>query len=151
MTDSGRTVYGGGGITPDEKYQPPKYNKFQTEVLRKFAFFSFTAKYFGGKEAKLPAGWTPDQTVMNDFHQYLLKQDVQFTEGEYAENQQWLKDQLRREMYITAFGVEDARKLGIETDPIVLKAVDSLDKAKSLQENARKLIVQRTQQQKNNR
>ena len=23
MTDSGRTVYGGGGITPDEKYEPP--------------------------------------------------------------------------------------------------------------------------------
>ncbi len=29
-TDSGRTVYGGGGITPDEKYVPAKYNKFQT-------------------------------------------------------------------------------------------------------------------------
>ena len=52
MTDSGRTVYGGGGITPDEKFLPPKYNKFQTEVLRKFAFFTFTAKYFGGKDSK---------------------------------------------------------------------------------------------------
>src|SRR4051794_18033319 len=38
MTDSGRTVYGGGGISPDEKFSPPKYSKFQTEVLRKFAF-----------------------------------------------------------------------------------------------------------------
>ena len=37
MTDSGRTVYGGGGITPDEKYEPPKLNKFQIEVLRKYA------------------------------------------------------------------------------------------------------------------
>ena len=143
-------MYGGGGITPDEKYQPPKYDKFQTEVLRKFAFFSFTAKYFGGKEAKLPAGWAPDQTVMNDFHQYLLKEGVTFTEAEFAEHNQWLKDQLRREMYITAFGVEDARKLGIEADPIVLKAVESLPKAQALQENARKLIVQRTQQ-KNSR
>jgi carboxyl-terminal processing protease len=151
MTDSGRTVYGGGGITPDEKFQPPKYNKFQTEVLRKFALFSFTAKYFGGREAKLPTGWTPDQAIMNDFHQYLMKENLQFTEAEFAENQQWLKEQLRREMYITAFGVEDARKLTIESDPIVLKAVDSLPKAQALQENARKLIVQRTQQQKNNR
>jgi carboxyl-terminal processing protease len=151
MTDSGRTVYGGGGITPDEKFQPPKYNKFQTEVLRKFALFSFTAKYFGGREAKLPSGWTPDQAIMNDFHQYLMKENLQFTEAEFAENQQWLKEQLRREMYITAFGVEDARKLTIESDPIVLKAVDSLPKAQALQENARKLIVQRTQQQKNNR
>jgi carboxyl-terminal processing protease len=151
MTDSGRTVYGGGGITPDEKFTAPKYNKFQTEVLRKYAFFSFTAKHFGAKEAKLPKGWAPDATLMNEFHQYLLKENVPFTEAEYAENQQWVKDQLRREMYITAFGVDEARRLGIETDPLVLKAVDSLDKAKSLQENAKKLIVQRMQQQKSRR
>ncbi len=151
MTDSGRTVYGGGGITPDEKFLPPKYNKFQTEVLRKFAFFSFTAKFFGGKEAKLPKGWEPDQAVMNDFHAFLLKEGVPFTEAEFAENHEWLKQQLRREMYITAFGVEESRKLGVETDPVVLKAVDSLDKAKSLQENARKMIVQRMQQQRTTR
>ena len=29
MTDSGRTVYGGGGITPDEKIESPKSNNFQ--------------------------------------------------------------------------------------------------------------------------
>jgi carboxyl-terminal processing protease len=78
------------------------------------------------RKRNCPKGWAPDAALMNDFHQYLLKEGVQFTEGEYAENQQWVKEQLRREMYITAFGVEDARKLGIETDPIVLKAVDSL-------------------------
>src|SRR5215813_3001216 len=34
MTDSGRTVYGGGGITPDEKYVAPKLEQFQIELLR---------------------------------------------------------------------------------------------------------------------
>ena len=33
MTDSGRTVYGGGGITPDEKIEAPKSNDFQDELL----------------------------------------------------------------------------------------------------------------------
>src|SRR5580700_4544710 len=46
MTDSGRTVYGGGGITPDEKYDAPKLNKFQIELLRKFAVFNFSAEFF---------------------------------------------------------------------------------------------------------
>jgi carboxyl-terminal processing protease len=148
MTDSGRTVYGGGGISPDEKFTGPKLNKFQTDVLRKFAFFSFTAKYFGGREAKLPQNWAPDVAIMNDFHQHLLKQGVEFTEAEFAENHDWLKQELRREMYITAFGVEQSRKLRMETDPVVLKAIESLDKAQALQENARKMIVQRMQQQK---
>jgi hypothetical protein len=48
-------------------------------------------------------------------------------------------------MYITAFGVEGARKLGIENDPVVLKAIDSLPKAKALLDSAKKMIVQRTQ------
>ncbi len=32
LTDSGRTVYGGGGITPDEKIETPKTNRFQDEL-----------------------------------------------------------------------------------------------------------------------
>ena len=43
LTDSGRTVYGGGGITPDEKIETPKTNHFQDELLYKDVFFHFAA------------------------------------------------------------------------------------------------------------
>lgn len=143
-TDSGRTVYGGGGITPDAKYEPPKYNKFQTELLRKFTFFNFTAKYFGARtDLKLPKGWEPDQEVENDFHQYLLGQNVAFTEAEWAENHTWIKQQLKREMYATAFSYEDSQKVAIEVDPMVQKAVDVMPEAKALLDKSKKLIVQR--------
>jgi carboxyl-terminal processing protease len=145
MTDGGRTVYGGGGITPDEKYAPAKLNRFQIDVLRKQAFFNFTARFFAGRDTKLPKGWEPDQNVDNDFHQFLLKEGLQFSEAEYTENHAWLKQQLRREIYITAFSVDDARRLSIETDPVMAKAIDALPKAKALLESAKKLIVQRTQ------
>jgi carboxyl-terminal processing protease len=143
MTDSGRTVYGGGGIEPDEKIAPTKLNRFQGQLLYKYAFFNFTAKYFGKGEAKLPKGWTPDDAVMAEFHSYLLKEGLQFTEAEFAENNEWVKQQLRREMYLTAFGVEEARKLAVESDPAVTKALEGLPKAKALLENAQKLVVQR--------
>ena len=148
MTDSGRTVYGGGGITPDEKFIPPKWNKFQSEVERKFAFFSFSAKYFGSHETKLPKDWTPDPKLMNDFHAYLLKENVPFTEAEFAENHEWLQQRLKKEMLITSSGVEDSRKYAVETDPIVLKAIDSFPKAQSLKDTARKMIVQQRLQLK---
>ena len=85
----------------------------------------------------------PDEAILNDFNQYLLKESVQFTEAEFTENLDWIKQQLRREVFINAFSIEDARKMGVSTDPMVLKAVDSLPKAKELLDKARQLLVQR--------
>jgi carboxyl-terminal processing protease len=152
MTDSGRTVYGGGGITPDEKYEAPKLNKFQTEILRKYALFNYSAAYFGSHDSKLPKGWEPDETVVNEFHASLLKSGVEFTEGEFAENHDWVKQQLKREMYITAFSLEESQRVAVEQDPEVLKAIDSMPKAKALLDTAKKLVVERmTRQERANR
>ena len=65
MTDAGRTVYGGGGISPDEKFTTPKFTPFQVQILSKFAFFNFSKRYFGSHEAKLPKNWSPDANIMN--------------------------------------------------------------------------------------
>jgi carboxyl-terminal processing protease len=148
MTDSGRTVYGGGGITPDEKYEVPKLNKFQIEVLRKFALFNFSSAYFGPKaDAHLPKGWEPDETIVNDFHDYMMKNGVEFTEADFTANHQWVKEQLKREMYITAFSYEQSRIVTIQQDPEVAQAVESMPKAVTLIESAKKLLVQRVTQQ----
>src|SRR5438046_2947772 len=45
LTDSGRTVYGGGGITPDVKIAPLKTNHFQDSLLQHYAFFNFAKRY----------------------------------------------------------------------------------------------------------
>ena len=148
MTDSGRTVYGGGGITPDEKYEAPKLNKMQMELLRKYAFFNFTKYYFGSHDIKLPKGWDPDNTVLNEFHDYLMKNDYSFTEAEWAENHTWIKRYLKREMYITAFNIDESRKVDIESDPEVERAVEAMPKARALLDSAKKIIVQRMEAQR---
>jgi carboxyl-terminal processing protease len=142
MTDSGRTVYGGGGISPDEQFAP-KYDNFQTDLVRKYAFFNFTKHYFGNREAKLPKGWVPDEAILTEFHDFLLKQGFKFTEAEFTLNHAWLKQALQREMYITAFSIDDSRRVAIETDPMVEKGVDAMPKAKALLDNARKIVAQR--------
>ncbi len=43
LTDSGRTVYGGGGITPDDKIDTPKSIHFQDVLLEHYAFFNFAS------------------------------------------------------------------------------------------------------------
>jgi carboxyl-terminal processing protease len=142
MTDSGRTVYGGGGISPDEQFVP-KWDNFQTDLVRKFAFFNFTKHYFGSREAKLPKGWVPDEKVLTEFHDYLLEQNFKFTEAQFTQDHAWIKQYLQREMYITAFNIDESRRIAIETDPMVEKAIDAMPKAKALLDNARKVVAQR--------
>ncbi len=132
QTDLGRTVYGGGGIAPDEKYEAPKPNPFQVSVLRKNPFFTFTAQYFGSKEATLPKGWAPDEKLMNSFHDYLMKQGLQFSEADWTANHEWLRNRLQQEMYITAFSLDDSKKLQVSEDAEVIKAMDALPKASDL-------------------
>jgi carboxyl-terminal processing protease len=145
MTDSGRTVYGGGGIAPDEKFELPKSNRLQATFIRNYAFLNFTAHYFTTHDRKAIAkDWVPDAAVIQDFRQFALKQGLQFTEAEFNENLDWIKQQIRREVFISVFNIEDSRRMSIETDPMVIKAIESLPKAKELLENAKKMIVQRT-------
>jgi len=144
MTDSGRTVYGGGGIAPDEKFLSPRPNRFQTELLRKYIFFNFTSKYFGKKRASLPKNWEPDASIISEFRQFLLDSGVSFTEAEFAENDEWVKSQLKREMYATAFSVDEANRVAIESDPVVAKAIESLPKARALLETVKRVIAQRS-------
>ncbi|HUA87040.1 MAG TPA: S41 family peptidase [Bryobacteraceae bacterium] len=144
MTDSGRTVYGGGGITPDEKYTVPKLNKFQIQLLRKYSFYDFSAKFFAGRhEATLPKGWEPDEQLVNQFHDFLMTNKVQFADADFISNHDWIKEQLKYQLAITGFGYDESEKIRIEQDPEVLKAIDSLPKAKALVDNAKKMMVQR--------
>jgi carboxyl-terminal processing protease len=137
QTDLGRTVYGGGGITPDEKFVPAKLDAFEINVLRKNAFFNFSAAFFANHDTKLPKGWVPDETVLEGFHDYLIKQAVPFTEADWTANHAWVRDQLRAEMYITAFSYEDSQRVSVEQDPEVQKAIDAMQKAAKLQLQSR--------------
>ena len=141
MTDSGRTVYGGAGISPDEKYTDT-YNKFQIELLRRQTFREYIPKYFTTHDTKLPSGWMPDQAMVAEFHKYCLDLGAQFTEAEWAENLNWTKVQLKREALITTDSLDASLRYAIETDPVVLKAIDSLPKAQALLDNAKKQMVQ---------
>jgi carboxyl-terminal processing protease len=143
MTDGGRTVYGGGGISPDEKYVPPKYNPFQTQLLTKFAFFNFATRYFCTHDTKLPVNWMPDRNTLTAFQDYLTKEKFRFSPEEFDQNKDWIKRNIRQELYASAFGADEARRIAVEADPMVEKAVESMPKAMALVQSAHRVIVQR--------
>jgi carboxyl-terminal processing protease len=142
MTDSGRTVYGGGGITPDENYKVEAMDRLQSQLYRN-GLFSFTRSYFASHSSHVSAGWMPDEQVLDDLHDYLLKNDYKFTLKEWAMDQEWIKRYLTREMYVWAFNKDASDQVFAQMDPEVEQAMEAMPKAAALAANARKIVGER--------
>jgi carboxyl-terminal processing protease len=142
-TDSGRKVYGGGGITPDEKYDPPKSTPFERRLAGADAFFRFASVYFSGREPILAEGWTPDTAVMDQFKNYLKEQKVPFTDAEFEANHQWTFDQVRAELIGRAQGQVAAERVTLKDDPEVVYAISSMPKAQALFQQVLRVLARR--------
>jgi len=145
-TDGGRKVYGGGGITPDEKY-PTHTNIFQRRLQPYLggpgAFYHFADSYFGGKKPHLPENWQPDADTVQRFKEFLQSKKITFTDAEFAANLDWIRTNLRYEMIFRAFDRRTATQLSIQVDPEVLKAIDSMPKAAALLKDSNRVLAER--------
>jgi carboxyl-terminal processing protease len=141
MTDSGRTVYGGGGITPDVKIPNEKTNKFEDTLLEKYAFFNFAKHYVINHQVNKQ--FEVDEAVMQEFRKFLDEQKIPFTEADLAQNSDWIKSNIKAELFINEFGQQEGMRVHAENDPEVEKALELLPQAKALADNAKKIVAQR--------
>ena len=149
LTDSGRQVTGGGGITPDIVVDAPKLTKFQQLLFRGDVLFpaetgagGFT-RYFLGTKPTVAKDFEVDDNVMHMFREYLSKHNVRYTEPEIAENQDWIKRKIKQEVFMSVFNMQEGFKVLLEGDPQVQKAVEAIPQARALYQNARRVVAQR--------
>jgi carboxyl-terminal processing protease len=152
LTDSGRQVYGGGGITPDVDYVTPKTTPFQQLLERgskniiypvDIGVGDFTT-YFLGTKPNITKNFTVDDSVIALFKKYLQKREVPFTDQDIAENLVWIKNHIKREVFTSIYGQMEGFRVETEVDPEVAQAVDLLPKSRALYENARRMLAERT-------
>ena len=143
QTDSGRTVYGGDGITPDEKYSTPKLTTLESQLVGSLSFYFFSADYFGNHPATLSREWTPDDKLLDSFREFAAKRSVPIKADEFQRDRQWIAEHLREEFFITAFSQDDADRMALNNDPEIRKAVESLPSSKALLDKAREIIANR--------
>src|SRR5262245_59351916 len=142
LTDSGRTVYGGGGITPDVKIAPLKTTRFEDTLLQKYAFFNFAAHYLNGRS--VDKNFQVNDQVIQEFRKFLEAQKIAYTEAELSEGMDWIKAQIKTELFIAQFGQQEGLRVRAETDPQILSALNLLSKAKELADNAKHVVAQRS-------
>ncbi len=149
LTDGGRQVFGGGGITPDVPVTEPKLNDFQQLLLRRDVFFpyqggvgSFTT-YFLGTKPDITKDFVVDDNVMNLFRGRLDKENIRYTAADISDNLDWIKREIKKEVFISVFGLPAGYQVELEDDPQVIAAIESLPKARTLYDNVRRITAQR--------
>src|SRR5438067_1824830 len=141
LTDSGRTVYVGGGISPDVKVEAVKSNRFQDAMLQHDAFFKFLKHYIVVHH--VTKSFEVDDAVMQEFRKSLDADKTPYTEADLVQNSEWIRTNIKSELFVDAFGQEEGLKIRAESDPEVVKALDLLPQARQLADNAKKVIAER--------
>jgi carboxyl-terminal processing protease len=132
LTDSGRTVYGGGGITPDEKIPEIKVNHFEDQMLiHGDQFFHFATHYMATHTVSKDL--VVDDALQQQFKDYLKAQKIDFTDKDFAENLDWVKAKLKSELFISQFGQTAGNKVMTEWDPQIAKALTYMPEALALE------------------
>jgi carboxyl-terminal processing protease len=140
LTDSGRTVYGGGGITPDVVIPPLKGNHFQDTLLQHYAFFNFAKRYVVTHHPT--KSFEVDDATLQEFRKSLDEANVPYTQADLVDNNDWLRANIKSEIFVDAFGQDEGLKVRTETDPEVQKALELLPQAKALADNAKKIVAE---------
>ena len=141
LTDSGRTVYGGGGITPDVKIEPPKATPFQEVLLEHDAFLGFTEQYLAHRT--IARDFQVDEGVVNEFRQYLTSQNIEFTPEELSKNLDWVKANIKSKLFATQFGESSGLRVQADWDPEIQQAITLMPQASQLEQHVEQVLAQK--------
>ena len=130
-TDSGREVYGGGGITPDFEVKARKINEFLLLLTSRGMIFSFIRAY-NADHPTVDRNFQATPEILEEFRTYLTSQKLIYKESDFTDNTDFIKSQMRYEYVLSRVGQAEARKVLLETDPQFAKALEVLPQAKAL-------------------
>ncbi len=149
LTDTGRQVYGEGGITPDVVAAWPKENVFQ-ELLERRGVLTPSSQTVGdfvrfylGTRPVITKDFQVDDSVLAQLRKFLGQQNIQYTQAQIAQNAPWLRWEIKREVFTSLFGLDEGYRVALEQDPQLGKAIESIPQAKALYAGARKTLAQR--------
>jgi carboxyl-terminal processing protease len=158
-TVTGRTVYGGNGITPDETVTMPAMKENHTEMHDSLFFFAretVSGRVAGLENYRLtrpvqfgqrvrPSDFPPSDALFSAFKNYLKQKEPEnFSDSSIDADKRFVVSKIRYFLATAAFGSVAANQVLIEEDPQVAKAVELLPKAQSMAQAAQKSLQNRS-------
>ncbi len=167
QTDSGRTVQGGGGITPDIVVPMRELNRFEALLTSKDVFFDYARRLTTGqvvaasdlglpvKSAEVPAPgakairnmakFEVTDGILDDFKEALRSRKIEFTEADINDNVDFIKRRIKQEVFNSSLGLQEGFKVAVQGDTQVLKALEVMPEARALMATGRLTTAAQTQ------
>lgn len=142
-TNSGRTVLGGGGITPDYVVKSEKATGLILTLFRKNLFYDYVKIYMEGQgfslrekyknryeDFKLKYVITED--FLNEFRKFIENKEIKIDEKEYVSDMNFLKARLKADISQMIFGIEGYWGIIVDVDNQVQKALTLFPEAEKI-------------------
>jgi carboxyl-terminal processing protease len=151
FTDSGRKVYGGGGIEPDRRFDGPSDGFNPTRLGRSIAarnLFDTYAQQFarrgdtrisraGGQTRELDSTYEVTDAMLSEFKALVQRSPIVFDEGSWQKDIDYVKAMIHREIDMDLFGVGVAYQNLAKRDPQLQFALGLFPEAQQLLESGR--------------
>ena len=134
----GRSLVGGGGITPDVTVQPDTLSEDESDAVRTLyreagalsaALFDFAVQYVGARPGLTPDFPVTDATL-DELYTYLTEEaELSVDRPTFDGVRRYLTYQLESEIALRAFGEEGQFQRLRRHDPVLQQAIDAVTRA----------------------
>lgn len=163
LTDAGRKVYGGDGITPDYCVEPDSANRVVSQLVSRQAFLLFSRNFAApevmGQAQIAGAGsrsevrnekvriitrdFEVDEKLFAEFKAFVKAKGIAVSEADIDASREQVVRIIQEETLRQVFSEAEARRKSMTWDPQVKKALESVERAELLLKDPKKFISQR--------
>jgi carboxyl-terminal processing protease len=168
LTDAGRKVYGGDGITPDYCVEPEAPTKVVSYLIGRGAFTGFARTFDAadgqGQASIAGAGsrsqvasvkvkligrdFHADDAVLADFAAYLDSRKLRHAPQDLAQNREAIVHQIEEAVLTQVFGEGEARRRAQAWDPQLRKALELVPRAEQLLRDPTTYVAERERERR---
>ncbi len=118
-----------GGIEPDV-VAIRNYTPFETVMKASESFLDFAKQYVQGDRV-IDENFEPSPQMLDEFQLFLSQRRIRVTLAEWTSAMDFIRANLKQEVFNLTLGVESGYKVEMRSDPTVLAAIEALTSATS--------------------
>jgi len=133
QTIGGRTVYGGGGITPDVKIEQSRLSDFEVEMARKNLFFNYSVDYLL-ENPDITSDFKISEKMFANYLTYISAHEIEYEQSDVDASEKWMKNRLLANIIGRKFGSKKSYEITAEEDTQLQEALQIFEKCETLKE-----------------